>query len=148
MNNSGVCSLIRLTPVRISATDFRHTSGCAAEKPTSESGSLRELRGNEAFARIGTRKRNPPWLLEKCWKTSAQEALTTWPTSALGQHLISSHSVVQPAEKEEAARAEMCVKRLRKTSSEALIGAEVSERALQRERTDIDVEQRFLETFG
>lgn len=56
------------------------------------------------FQRTGSGTENQPGLLEKCWKTSAQEALTTWPASALGQHLMSSHSVEQPAEKEEPGR--------------------------------------------
>lgn len=39
---------------------------------------------------------NQPWLLEKCWKTSEQDKLTTCPTSALCQHPMLSHSVLHP----------------------------------------------------
>lgn len=98
MNNSHARSSIRVTPDCSSATD----SMAAQQKKASPVSSVcGELKRNEAFPRIGPESRNQPWLLEKWWKTSAQDALTTRPTSALGQHRTSSHSVVQPAETEE-----------------------------------------------
>lgn len=100
MNHSCMCSLIRPSPACISVTDYtvqthKHLCSRKYDIHIITSGSWKKISKHRPWVR------NQPWLLEKCWKTSAQDALTTWPTSALGQHLISSHSVVQPADKGE-----------------------------------------------
>lgn len=56
-----------------------------------------------------------PCLLEKCWKTSEQDTLTTWPTSARSQQWISSHSVLQP-ERHQSKRRQSTLERLQSIS--------------------------------
>lgn len=154
MNNSHACSLTRLTPARISATHCTpqtHKRLCSRKRHFRLI-SLRELKGNEVRIGPGTETNLG------CWRNAGKpQRRTRWqpgrlqPSASIWYRPTRSGSLLRKRSRpglkwlsNDYCRKEVFYQPWLCGESAPTSG----KTALQRERTNIDIWQRLLETFG